>query len=490
MAAVATTARASDPAQTVTTSARAGDADPGRFARLLGTAQETAGGQPSTDPMAAEHLNRRTATPEQSSASDKPAVGKPPANKQTVPDARQTAGPAEDSAARKQTLPHASAQNGAAAAAAQTAEPQASLQPASGQSNAEPVPPAAPTVKPGVVLTQPTAEPAQGNLSAQGRTVATPTVPGPAVPRPTVPGPTVPGPTVPGAPARPGDSQQRRTARPAPEPAAAARLDAMQGQNSAASAAVGASAPNAPDAVPAAADQATPAAAEPGISAPGPDATALSGSPSITQSMGAEAASGASGPALPSGPTIGRPVAPGQSDIAKLDSAASALPTVAVAPGVTQQVSPGTTTNPVVTAAMLPRVAGEAGEPVAIRIARAARDGEKSLTMELHPADLGRVEVRLSFHADGVGVQMTLDKPETFEAFSRNRAGLEQQLAQAGINLGDGGLDLRLGQQGGQPGSERRPANLRTQAGSYAIAPPALPAAIAWAGQGLVDIVA
>jgi hypothetical protein len=85
---------------------------------------------------------------------------------------------------------------------------------------------------------------------------------------------------------------------------------------------------------------------------------------------------------------------------------------------------------------------------------------------------------------------MTLDKPETFEAFSRNRAGLEQQLAQAGINLGDGGLDLRLGQQGGQPESERRPANLRTQAGSYAIAPPALPAAIAWAGQGLVDIVA
>ena len=277
-----------------------------------------------------------------------------------------------------------------------------------------------------------------------------------------MPGPAVPGATVPGAPARPGDSQQTRTARPAPEPAAAARLDAMQGQNSAASAAVGASAPNAPGAVPAAADQATPASAEPGISAPGPDATALSGSPSITQSMGAEAASGASGPALPSGPTIGRPVAPGQSDIAKLDSAASALPTVAVAAGVTQPASPGTTTNPVVTAAMLPRVAGEAGEPVAIRIARAARDGDKSLTMELHPADLGRVEVRLSFHADGVGVQMTLDKPETFEAFSRNRAGLEQQLAQAGINLGDGGLDLRLGQQGGQPESERRPANLRT----------------------------
>ena len=216
MAAVATTARASDPAQTVTTSARAGDADPGRFARLLGTAQETAGGQPSTDPMAAEHLNRRTATPEQSSPSDKPAVGKPPANKQTVPDARQTAGPAEDSAARKQTLPHASAQNGAAAAAAQTAEPQASLQPASGQSNAEPVPPAAPTVKPGVVLTQPTAEPAQGNLSAQGPTVARPTVPGPAVPRPTVPRPPCQGRPFQGPPCRVHPRDQATASRRGP----------------------------------------------------------------------------------------------------------------------------------------------------------------------------------------------------------------------------------------------------------------------------------
>jgi flagellar hook-length control protein FliK len=206
--------------------------------------------------------------------------------------------------------------------------------------------------------------------------------------------------------------------------------------------------------------------------------------------MGAEAASGAGKLALPSDPGIGRPVGPDQSDASKPDDAAPELPAVAMADGVPQQVSLATTTDPVVTGAMLPRVAGEAGEPVAIRIARAARDGDKSLTLELHPADLGRVEVRLSFHADGVGVQMTLDKPETFEAFSRNRARLEQQLAQAGIDLGGGGLDLRLGQQDGQPESERRPANLRTQAGSGAISVAALPQAIRWAAQGLVDIVA
>ena len=98
--------------------------------------------------------------------------------------------------------------------------------------------------------------------------------------------------------------------------------------------------------------------------------------------------------------------------------------------------------------------------------------------------------VRLSFHTNGVGVQMTLDRPETFDAFSRNRADLEQQLAQAGVTLGDGGLDLRLGQQSNQQESERQSGNFRVAAASNAVTPAALPPAVRWAGQGLVDIVA
>ena len=95
------------------------------------------------------------------------------------------------------------------------------------------------------------------------------------------------------------------------------------------------------------------------------------------------------------------------------------------------------------------QAAAEITATVAARIGRAVQDGTHVLTMQLHPAELGRVEVRLSFHDSGVGVQMTLDRAETFDTFSRNRSAMEQHLADSGINLGTGGLDLRFGQQPG-----------------------------------------
>ncbi len=96
--------------------------------------------------------------------------------------------------------------------------------------------------------------------------------------------------------------------------------------------------------------------------------------------------------------------------------------------------------------------AGAAGAQVAVQVAHALQNGQNTLVVALHPAELGRVEVRLAFHAGGrVDVQMTLDRPDTFTAFTRDRAALAQQLAQAGINLGSGGLDLRFGRQPADP---------------------------------------
>jgi hypothetical protein len=115
-------------------------------------------------------------------------------------------------------------------------------------------------------------------------------------------------------------------------------------------------------------------------------------------------------------------------------------------------------------------------------------DGDKTITVELHPAELGRVEIHFSFHSDGMNVRMTLDRPETFEAFSHDRGGLEQQLAQAGVDLGGGGLDLRLGQptpdQTESYSSGRNPG-VASSTSQTAAAPKTL-----WIGNNLLDILA
>ncbi len=85
----------------------------------------------------------------------------------------------------------------------------------------------------------------------------------------------------------------------------------------------------------------------------------------------------------------------------------------------------------------------DANRAVALRVSRAIRSGEDTLTIELHPAELGHVAVHIAFHANGVDVQMLVGREETYRAFNQDRAALEQQFSQAGIDLGSGGLDLR-----------------------------------------------
>ncbi len=507
MPAVATTATASARAETATgtVGARAGDANAGGFARLLETAQGAAETQPSAGPATVANPSRKAtpnpnqkaapnpsqkaapdpnqngatnpdqkaaANPNQNaaaSANQKAALDQPSSLEDGMPPSRRTSGPVENGAAGELNLPGAPGQKAPPGAAGQTAEQQTAAQPGSGQGQAGPVPLPASTVTLSVVPTQPATGLAQGKtpvpLASSGRSAG-------AI----------------------NDRQQAQSPRPAaPDAAAHSAAEVTQDQGASAATSLGACVPSEPGAtVPAGAalDPAAPDPAVPATAAPGPNATALSDPRTVAQSVMDNAASSSLATAAPPVPSGGPLVTAGQSEAAKADDAASPIPTFAGAAGVTLPTSPATNTATVLPGPTLPRVAGEAGEPVAMRIARAARDGDETVTLELHPAELGRVEVRLSFHADGVGVQMTLDRPETFEAFSRNRAGLEQQLAQSGIDLGGGGLDLRLGQQGGQPDSERRSANFRAPTSFYAISPTTLPPVTSWAGQGLVDIVA
>jgi len=133
------------------------------------------------------------------------------------------------------------------------------------------------------------------------------------------------------------------------------------------------------------------------------------------------------------------------------------------------------------------------GETIAVRIAHAAHAGNDTLSVELHPAELGDVTVRLEYHDGGtVSVQMVVNRPETYQAFLHDRAGLEQQFAQAGIDLGNSGLDLRFGQSSGEssgqsPDNSRFGSQSSTQQPETAVQPTRT---LLTSGSGLLDIMA
>jgi flagellar hook-length control protein FliK len=131
-----------------------------------------------------------------------------------------------------------------------------------------------------------------------------------------------------------------------------------------------------------------------------------------------------------------------------------------------------------------------AGEQVAVHVAAALQDGSRTITVELHPAELGRVEIRLSFESGSLNVQMTVDRQSTFEAFSRDRGGLEQQLGQAGVDLGSGGLDLRLGQQSDQSESNTSGGGAPAPRAAAPTPAPSTTPTTTWVGNGLIDILA
>lgn len=82
---------------------------------------------------------------------------------------------------------------------------------------------------------------------------------------------------------------------------------------------------------------------------------------------------------------------------------------------------------------------------IGIQIARAAPARIDRLFVQLEPAALGRVEVRLDFHGDNqVSAIIAADRPDTLDALQRDARLLERSLHQAGLHLDSDGLTFSL----------------------------------------------
>ena len=80
---------------------------------------------------------------------------------------------------------------------------------------------------------------------------------------------------------------------------------------------------------------------------------------------------------------------------------------------------------------------------LSVQINKRNAEGATKFTMELHPADLGKVEVALSIGRDGkMMAHMTFDNDMTAAAFSARESDLRQQLSATGLKLSDDALSF------------------------------------------------
>jgi len=103
-----------------------------------------------------------------------------------------------------------------------------------------------------------------------------------------------------------------------------------------------------------------------------------------------------------------------------------------------------------------------AADQIGTAVARASKDGRTEIHVRLDPVELGRVEVRLHFQADGeVRAQVTTDNPQTFDLLRRDSQSLERALQDAGIKTDSGSLSFNLRQQDHQAGQQELAKNHR-----------------------------
>lgn len=82
---------------------------------------------------------------------------------------------------------------------------------------------------------------------------------------------------------------------------------------------------------------------------------------------------------------------------------------------------------------------------VALQIAKAVQNGTDRISIRLHPAELGRIDVKLEVSQNGqVAATITVDRPETLELLKADSRALEQALADAGLEADRDDLKFNL----------------------------------------------
>jgi hypothetical protein len=101
---------------------------------------------------------------------------------------------------------------------------------------------------------------------------------------------------------------------------------------------------------------------------------------------------------------------------------------------------------------------GAAGLPsvvdqVILQMNRGVKGGNDQMSVQLQPADMGKITVKLDFGSDGqVRGTVTADNPKTLDILQKDSRSLERALQDAGLRADSGSLQFNLSGQNNQAG--------------------------------------
>ena len=100
-------------------------------------------------------------------------------------------------------------------------------------------------------------------------------------------------------------------------------------------------------------------------------------------------------------------------------------------------------------------------EQVMLQLSRGlSKDGSTLMSIQLRPAELGRIDVKLNVGSDGkVQGTVTADNPATLNLLLKDVRGLERALQDAGLRADSGSLQFNLRGDGQTGGSFNQTAN-------------------------------
>jgi hypothetical protein len=80
-----------------------------------------------------------------------------------------------------------------------------------------------------------------------------------------------------------------------------------------------------------------------------------------------------------------------------------------------------------------------------VAIATRSKDGARQFDINMHPADLGKIDVRISVDSSGQAqAHLTAEHPQTLQLLKQDQTTLAQNLRDAGLNLANNGLNFSL----------------------------------------------